>query len=108
MRRRYVYRPNAQGEVDAVEVTPDYQCHEERAPLFTDRFMEGHATVDGVDIGSRTKRREYMSSRGLADASDFTGEWARAEAERSRQRTGGAPEAVRDAIARVWHQHRRP
>lgn len=108
MRRRYVYRQNEQGEVEALEVTPDYQRHEERVPLVTDRFMEGHATADGVDIGSRTKRREYMRSRGLADADDFKGEWARAEQKRAQRRTEGNPQAVREAVLRTWHQLRRP
>jgi len=107
MRRRYVYRLNAMDEVESFEVTSDYQATPERAPLFTDRFMEGHTTADGVDIGSRNKRREYMNSRGLVEAQDCEGMWQKAARERE-QRSRGSPEQVREAIARAYYQHRKP
>lgn len=42
------------------------------APIMVDRFMEGAVTQDGVDIGSRRKRRDYMKATNSADASDFS------------------------------------
>lgn len=84
MRRRYVYRPNPEtGRVESVEVTPDFQSHEDRAPVYTDRYMEGARATDGTDIGTRQKRRAYMQARGLADASDYTETWAKAEKQRA-------------------------
>ena len=42
------------------------------APIMVDRFYEGTKTVDGVDIGSRRKHRQYMKDRGLAPMDDFS------------------------------------
>lgn len=90
MRRRFLYRANAEGVVEAVEVSSDYQRHEERQPLYTDRYMEGTVSpVDGSDIGSRAKRREHMRAHGLVDADDFKGEWDKKAAERERFRRTG-------------------
>lgn len=111
MRRRYVYRPNPEtGRVESVEVTPDFQAHEERQPVYTDRYMEGVRASDGTDIGSRTKRRQYMQARGLADASDYTETWAKAEQQRAAFYTPEGKhdtQARREAIARAIERHRR-
>lgn len=107
-RIRTVYRSDpSTGEVLKFDVSDDYQRHAERAPLFTDRFMEGHTTVDGVDIGSRNKRREYMNSRGLVETADCKGVWEKAARERE-QLAKGNPGAVREALARAYYQHRKP
>lgn len=76
-RRTWTYTAGGRPLPEPVEVTPGaepegFNLAEGRQPLFTDRFMEGHTTVDGVDIGSRRKRADYMRARGLADASDFS------------------------------------
>lgn len=104
MRRRYLYRPNEQGGVDVTEVSSDYQRHEERVPLYTDLFMDGHTAVDGTDIGSKPKRREYMNSRGLADASDFTNYWAKCRSEREAIRSGTSQDngQIRASLERAW------
>ena len=100
MRRRYVYALNAFGEVEAREVGIDYQRHEERQPVYTDRYMEGDRATDGTDIGSRTKRRDYMRAHGLADAGDFKEHWAKAEAQRfsAKQDRPQRVEAIRKAM----------
>ena len=41
------------------------------APVMVDRFMENVRTTDGIDIGSRGKRRDYMRAAGVADCSDY-------------------------------------
>jgi hypothetical protein len=43
----------------------------ERQPLYTDRYLEGTCSPEGVDIGSKRKRDEYMKREGLAHASDY-------------------------------------
>ena len=43
-----------------------------RTMVLTDLYMDGQATVEGIDIGSRRKRREYMKRTGSLDASDFS------------------------------------
>lgn len=47
-----------------------------------DRHYDGMRAVDGTDISSRTKHREYMKSKGLTTADDFTGVWSKAQGER--------------------------
>lgn len=108
-RRRFVYRPNPEtGRVESVEVTPDFQAHEERQPVYTDRYMEGLRGTDGTDIGSRSKRRAYMQARGLADASDYTETWAKAEKQRAAFYQGEHDtQARRESIARAIERHRR-
>lgn len=45
------------------------------APILSGRFYENVCATDGADIGSRSKRNEYMRARGLADASDYSPGW---------------------------------
>jgi hypothetical protein len=102
VKRRWTYTSGGVPLEEPVEVTPDLQGHCERAPLFTDRFMEKDVAQDGTDISSRSKRREYMKAHGLADAADFKEHWSKAE-QRRRDPSHGR-EAVGDTIARAWHQ----
>lgn len=61
------------GLVDTSIAPPLREENEARsAPIMVDRFMEGARTQDGIDIGSRTKRRDYMKATGSADTSDFS------------------------------------
>lgn len=109
-RRRYVYRecPDT-GEVEAIEVSADWQPSGRAnggVPV-TDLYMDGTRAMDGTDIGSRSKRREYMHVRGLADYDDFKGVWAKAEAERTAMRLDGVEfdaKARREAVARAFHE----
>lgn len=39
--------------------------------IMVDRFYENTCALDGTDIGSRAKHREYMRQHGLAPADDF-------------------------------------
>lgn len=109
MHRRYVYRPNPEtGEVEAVEVSADYQRHAERAPLFGDSYMDGtRSPIDGTDIGSRTKRREHMRLHGLVDADDYKGTWEQAAKQREAIRTGAIDRNERrEAIGRALERKR--
>lgn len=105
--RRFVYRTNAEGQVESFEVTPDYQRFAERAPLFGDSYMDGDHALDGADIGSRRKRREYMQARGLADASDFKGEWEKGHREREAIRNGTNPDNIKQLLHEAWHARRK-
>jgi hypothetical protein len=59
------------------------------APIMVDRFYENtFSHLDGRDIGSRRKHREYMKEKGLTTVDDFTETWAQAEKERQRVRAG--------------------
>ena len=106
-RRRFVYRPNPDtGEVESIEVPTDWEpeARGAKAPV-TDLYMDGVRATDGTDIGSRTKRREYMRANNLADTDDFKGTWEKAAKEREAIRTGKHDvEARREAIARACYQ----
>jgi UDP-N-acetylmuramoylalanine-D-glutamate ligase len=110
MRRRYVYR-EIDGQAQAFEVGADYQRHEERQPVFTDRYMEGVTATDGADIGSRVKRREYMRAHNLADFDDFRHTFEKMQKER--EATFRTPskaervEAVREAIQQLRRKNGR-
>jgi hypothetical protein len=87
---------------EPLEVTEDFQSAPERsgALVMVDRFMDGDRATDGTDIGSRAKRRDYMRVNGLAEVSDFTEHWKKAEAERNSHTRGKAArvEAIRKAF----------
>lgn len=89
-RRRFLYTQGGVPLPEPVEVTPEHQTYDARQPVFTDRYMEGvRSPIDGADIGSRAKRREYMKARGLVDADDYKGQWQKdAERRQEFRRTG--------------------
>lgn len=91
-RQRYVYRANPEtGDVEAIRVDADYQRHEERQPVFTDRHLEGMRAPDGSDIGCRWKRDEWMKRTGAADASDYAKSWKQAQEKRADWLQGRSP-----------------
>jgi len=86
---RYLYRPghpkaSALGfvsEADLGGYEEDKQAV--NSPFMVDRYMEGVHAVDGADIGSRRKRKEYMKQNDLADYDDFAGVREKAAKERA-------------------------
>jgi putative FmdB family regulatory protein len=75
--------------------------------LAGDRHYDGLRATDGTPIDTRTKHREYMKSKGLAMASDFTGTWKQAAKERENIRVGADPErkrAIREDVERAIQQ----
>lgn len=84
------------------------------APVMVDRFYEG-VTIDTVDekgkptkvdVGSRKRHRDFLKSRGLTTADDFTETWKKAEQERARMREGIFPDAKerREEIGRIAYE----
>ena len=71
VRGKWVWDESQQKLVDASEYVPPSRAID--GTIMCDRFMEGERTADGVDIGSRAKRKRYMEERGLADYDDFKG-----------------------------------
>jgi len=52
-------------------------------------YMDGVKTIDGIDISSKRKRREYMKAYDVVDATDFSPaylEGVKKERERDEQR----------------------
>lgn len=56
--------------------------------LAGDRHYDGMRTIDGVDISSRSKHREYMRRTGLTSSSDYTETWKKQADERARFQKG--------------------
>lgn len=109
-RKRYAYTMGGVPLPEPVEVSEDYHGGDGRsgALLMVDRHMEGERAPDGTDIGSRTKRRDYMRANGLADASDYTQQHQRDAQRRAEyfqgKHTNGKME---ESIARALHGSRR-
>lgn len=107
-RRRWVYTMGGNPLPEPVEVTVDFQSRHERngTCFMVDRFMEGDRATDGTDIGSRSKRRDYMRAHGLADAGDYTNVWERARAEKEARVLGKAPlsREIVEEVGRVAYE----
>ena len=103
-RRRWVY---IKGE--AIEVSTDYVPEPKAShhPLSGDRHYDGLRTVDGVNISTRTKHRQYMKDHGVTVADDYKGEWAKAAEKRAEHYTTGAGDRRerRAQIERALYDH---
>lgn len=99
-RGRWVWDARQGKLVRADEYQPEPQAL--NAPILTDRFMEGHRTLEGEDIGSRRKRLEYMKRNGLVDANDFSNAYF----ERQRAAKERETKAERkQAVVEAYKQH---
>lgn len=64
-------------------------------------------TMDGTDISTRRRHREYMHANGLSMASDFTEHWKTAEKKRAAVMSGDADtKERREIIGRALHEAR--
>lgn len=83
--------------VDA-SIAPALAEEARSAPVMVDRFMEGAVSTEGVDIGSRQKRKDYMRATGATDKSDYRkdfGDRVRASGEREMQKL------TRETVAQI-------
>lgn len=99
-RGRWIY--DTQGNAISADeyVTPE---EARNAPICVDRFMEGASTIDGVDIGSRRKRKEYMRRNGVADSSDVSSKWVQGRREEKQRR---ASEITHQTVAELSNVER--
>jgi hypothetical protein len=104
-KRRWVYTQGGEALPEPVEITEDWS-DTPRQPLRVDvSYMDGLATVDGQDISSKRKRREYMRANNVTDTSDFQDTWAKAAKEREAYRSGATVRAsMREALGRAEYQ----
>jgi hypothetical protein len=107
VRGTWVAHPKTGELVPAEEYVPEHI--DERQPLFTDRYMEGVRAVDGTDISSRQKRKEYMRLHNLADFDDFKNTTAKAAEKRREYLTNGKTntKAVRETVGRALYESRK-
>lgn len=114
MRTRYFYRPehpraNERGFVSQEDLG-DY-AEEQRAldaPIMVDRFYENTSTVDGVDIGSRRKYRDYCKEHNVTNSADFKETWKKDAETRAKFFTEGGDHKERaerrETVARAWYE----
>ncbi len=75
-RRRWVYTSGGEPLPEPIEVTDDFTGAERRAQVATEELTYGGVTAtDGTPINTRKKHREYLASRGMAMASDYSPEY---------------------------------
>jgi hypothetical protein len=79
--------------------------------MFSDRYLDGTQSVDGVDISTKRKRREYMKRHNLAPFDEAQGDVARARRaveDRISGRTGKLERvaALRDAYEQARNNAR--
>jgi hypothetical protein len=101
-RKRYV-----QIGLDLVETTynPPAVVPTDSGVLWGDRSYRDSRTLDGVDVSTRTKHREYMKAKGVTHPSDYKNEWAKAVDERAEFfTTGGDHKARRETIERTIYE----
>lgn len=103
VRGRWVFRDGRL--VDVNEAPPLESERAIDANIMVDRFYEGTKSVDGADIGSRRKHREYMRERGLAPADDFSPKYY----ERLRkEREDANRRSRRETLERAMHKIDKP
>ena len=65
-------------------------------------YMDGVKTIDGIDISSKRKRREYMKAANVVDSSDYSPEYMDA-VKKVREREDDKHR--REEIGRAWYKH---
>jgi hypothetical protein len=113
-RRTYVYFEGKLYEKGVDELPESYYTkhgrggfnhHKADGLLWNDRHYDGLRALDGTDISSRSKHREYMRRHGLTTVDDFTNHFERAAKERADYyTTGGDHRARRKAVERAIYE----
>jgi hypothetical protein len=107
-RQRWAYTMGGKPLAEPVLVSEDFQSTCGLTAPVTDLYMDGVRAPDGTDIGSRTKRRNYMRANNLADYDDFKGTFARAAQERQAIQQGTHQrEERRQDVARAMSRGRK-
>lgn len=74
--------------------------------LSGDAVYVNQQTLDGVDISTRTKHRQYMKDKGVTTADDFKETWAKAAKERKALREGTFSDPqLRRTLEREVYKH---
>jgi hypothetical protein len=97
---RWIYDPALHA---MVRLTPDWQPESRRVPVVGDSHYDGlRSPMDGADISSRTKHREYMRRHGLTTTDDYKDTWAKAA--KDREASIASDKSRREEIGRAWYQ----
>ena len=105
-RQRFVYTEGGKPLPEPIEVSEDWKNAAQSTGDLGKFEYNNLRSTDGVDISSRTKRREYMKAAGVTDASDFKEFWAKKKQQREDYFSGKHHDAEkhREAVARVAYQ----
>jgi len=71
------------------------------APILAGRFYENMCALDGTDIGSRAKHKEYMKAKGYTVSSDYEETWRKAEQARATPSSADALDRKRAVAAEL-------
>ena len=107
MGRKWVYKPghpkaNERGFVAWEDYGNSGETRAVDAPILTGRFFENQSTIDGKDIGSRTKFKNYMKEAGVTHSSDYSEKFFE-EQKASKERADAKDR--REAVSKAWWQH---
>ena len=107
MGRKWVYKPghpkaNERGFVAWEDYGNSSETRAVDAPILTGRFFENQSTIDGKDIGSRTKFKNYMKEAGVTHSSDYSEKFF--EEQRASKERADAKDR-REAVSKAWWQH---
>jgi hypothetical protein len=101
-RRRWVYIGTEAIEIE--KYTPPVQG----ITIMGDSHYDGLTSpVDGADISSRAKHREYMKRKGLCTIDDYKGQFAQDAAARAEFYTKAPDPSRASDIARAYEHHTR-
>lgn len=67
-------------------------------------IYDGARTLDGVDISSRKKRREYMKATNTTDPSDYKRHWVDTKEKIEAYRAGARDKDRREALGRAAYE----
>ena len=65
-------------------------------------YMDGLKTIDGFDISSKRKRREYMKLNNVVDTSDYSDAYVEGQKKAREREDAGHRRGV---IEKAWYQH---
>jgi hypothetical protein len=107
MGRKWVYKPghpraNERGFVAWEDYGNSAETRAVDAPILSGRFFENQSTIDGKDIGSRTKFKNYMKEAGVTHSSDYSEKFFE-EQKASKERADAKDR--REAVSKAWWQH---
>lgn len=108
VRGKWVYDVRQKRLVPADEYVPPSRALD--APIIADRIHEGTTFHDGDrvrDLGSRSKRRAFLRETGLAEASDYSGQY-REKAAQARERTVDRriDQSAEQAVRKLYHERK--
>ena len=99
MGRRYRWDPMLKA---LVEIGAEWTPTSRQVARADVSYMDGLKTIDGIDISSKRKRREYMKAANVVDTSDYSEAYLEGQ-KKAREREDASNR--REVLERAWYQH---